>query len=155
MEWQKHNGVLPVSYDYDAANNLTKLTYPDGWEVVFEYDDHNRIEFAKDGARTLASVSYDALSRRESVSYANGTSVKYGYSDRGDLECHDWNFSGTAPANCNSGAPELAWDFTYNGVGQILTRSISDSAYVWSPTAAVTDTYTVNGLNQCTAASCA
>ena len=33
-------------------------------------------------------------------------------------------------------------------MGQIWTRTISNNAYVWSPTAQATDIYAVNGLNQ-------
>ena len=37
-------GVMPVSYDYDAASNLTRLTYPDSWAVDFTYDALNQID---------------------------------------------------------------------------------------------------------------
>ncbi|MEO1137337.1 MAG: RHS repeat-associated core domain-containing protein, partial [Pseudomonadota bacterium] len=105
---------------------------------------------AKDGARTLASVAYDALSRRQRITYDNGASASYAYTNRGDLTCHDWNLTGAAPANCNDAGAEIAYDFTHNGVGQILSQSVSDSAYRWSPSANGVDAYAVNGLNQYT-----
>lgn len=64
-----HNGGMPVSYQYDAASNPTKMTYPDGWDVDFTYDALNRVISAahNDGmgtVRELAAVDYDLLSRR-------------------------------------------------------------------------------------------
>ncbi len=148
---QTHGGALPVSYAYDQAGNVSKLTYPDSFDVDFVYDALNRVTSAKDGARVLASVSYDALSRRQSVSYANGTSAQYGYTARGDLTCHDWNLTGAAPANCNAAGAEIAYDFAYNPVGQLISKSLNDPLLKWSPAGNSSDAYAANGLNQYTA----
>ena len=40
---------------------------------------------------------------------------------------------------------------TYNGVGQLLTKAVSDPAFNWTPPGNATDSYAVNGLNQYTA----
>ena len=87
---------------------------------------------------------------RRSADYRNGTSADYAYTPRGDLTCHDWNFTGTAPASCNSGAPELAWDFSYSGVGQLTSETVSDPLYAWQPQTLGSDAYVANGLNQYT-----
>ncbi len=147
---QEHAGQLPIIYNYDAAGNQTKLTHPDGFVVDYTYDALNRVTAAKDGTRTLASVAYDRRSLRQSVTYDNGTSAQYGYTARGDLTCHDWNLTGTAPTVCNTGAPEIAYDFAYNGVGQMTSRTISDSLLYWSPTTNESDAYARNSLNQYT-----
>ena len=131
---QKHNGSVTVSYEWDAANNLTKLTWPDGFDVDYLWDANNRITQAKDGSRVLASVTYDALSRRQAVSYANGTSVTHAYTDRGDLTDHDLAFTGGLAAN---------YDYSYNGVGQLLTRQVSDPTFDWLPQGSATDSYAV------------
>ena len=102
-----------VSYDWDAANNLEKLTWPDGFEIDYVWDANNRVDQAKDGSRILADVAYDALSRRQAVAYANGTNVTYTLSPRGDLDAHDHGFNGSA----------LGYDFTYNGVGKLLSKT--------------------------------
>jgi RHS repeat-associated protein len=133
-----------VSYQYDAAGNRTRLTHPDGFAVDFAYDALNRVTGANDNngtPRVLASVSYDALSRRQTVAYANATSASYGYTARGDLTDHDWSFGGSAAA---------AYDFAYNGVGQLVSKTVSDSALAWSPAGNSSDAYVVNGLNQYT-----
>ncbi len=144
------NEIMTVSYQYDAAGNQTKLTHPDGFAVDFIYDALNRVTAAKDGTRTLASVAYDRQSRRQSVTYDNGTSAQYDYTPKGNLTCHDWNLTGAAPASCNTGAPEIAYDLGFNGVGQMISRSVSDPLLRWSPTTNETDSYTPNGLNQYT-----
>lgn len=133
-------GDLTVTRQYDAANNLTRLTHPDGFAIDFTYDANNRIRAARHGARTLADVSYDPLSRRQSVDYGNGTSAGYGYSARGDLTDHDHVFAGAG----------VSYDFSYNGVGQTLNKQVSDAAYGWVAPDASTENYTVNGLNQYT-----
>ena len=87
------------------------------------------------------NVTHDALSRRQAVSYANGTSVTHAYTDRGDLTDHDLAFTGGLAAN---------YDYSYNGVGQLLTRQVSDPTFDWLPQGSATDSYAVNGLNQYT-----
>jgi len=135
---QSHNGALAVAYAYNKAGNTTKLTYPDGWDVDYTYDALYRVTAAKDGVRVLASLTYDLQSQRLSISYGNGTSAAYGYTPRGDLTDHDLSFTG---ANAN-------YDFTYNGVGQLLSESVSDPLLEWLPAMDSVDNYTTNGLNQ-------
>jgi len=91
------------------------------------------------------------MPRRVNLLSKNGTSTKYAYSLRGDLVCHDWNFTGGTPGSCNGGAPEAAYDFVYNGAGQVISKAVSDSALVWAPASNGLDDYMVNGLNQYTA----
>jgi len=51
----------------------------------------------------------------------------------------------------------VAYDFTTNGVGQILSESLVSTPtgqdLVWRPAFSATDSYAVNGLNQYTAVS--
>ena len=138
---QSHNGSFTVSYDWDAANNLTKLTWPDGFEVDYIWDANNRVVEAKDGARILASIAYDPLSSRQSVIYDSGASVSFTYTARGNLTDHDLAFAGAAFTN---------YDYTFNGAGQLVSRIVSDPAFSWLPPADATDNYTINGLNQYT-----
>ncbi|KCZ52147.1 hypothetical protein HY29_18270 [Hyphomonas beringensis] len=152
VEWQKHNGTRQVSYSYDAANNLRYLTYPDNWSIEYQYDALNRVTDAIENngiPRTFAHIDYDNLSRRKSITYANGTSSWFDYSDRGDLTCHDWNLTGTSPTACASSVAELEYGFTYNGVSQVLTQTVSDPSMIWTPDVSTT-AYQPNGLDQYT-----
>ena len=138
---QTTNGVMPVSYAYDAASNLTQMTYPDGWAVDFEYDVLSRVTAANHVGANLATLGYDALSRRQSLSYGNGTSASYAFSLRGNLKTHNWSKAG--------GAPLAHYTMSYNGVGQLLSETISDPTLEWSPPLGnTTDHYKANGLNQ-------
>jgi hypothetical protein len=84
------------------------------------------------------------------ITYANGTSAQYGYTARGDLTCHDWNLTGAAPSACNVAGAEIAYDFTFNGVGQLVTKALNDPLLKWSPAGNSSDAYAANGLNQYT-----
>ena len=158
---QTYAGPLAVSYQYDAASNLVELTYPDGEKVAYGYDARNRVVCAEEGAanlsdpcssagRRLATVSYDDLSRRQQVTYANGTGVNFGYTNKGNLNCHDLNFTGATPALCGDTGAELAYAFSHNGVGQLLSKFVSDNQFVWRSGGSFTSGYSVNGLNQYT-----
>jgi len=131
------------------VGNLTRLTYPDGWRMDYSYDAINRVTAAiDDNGRTLVDLTYDPLSRRQRLNYANGTTAHYGYTPRGDLSCQDWNLAGATPATCNSGSPEIAYDYSYNGARQVLSETVSDNAFAWAPPINSVQTYQTNGLNQ-------
>ena len=162
---QTHNNGLAVSYAYDVANNLVELTYPDASKVAYGYDALGRVICAEEGAanfngpcasagRRLATIAYDAQSRRQSVSYANGATALFAYSARGDIRCHDINLSGAAASSCNGAGAEVAYDFTSNGVGQILSETLASTLsgedLVWRPSFSANDNYASNGLNQYT-----
>ena len=147
-----HNGTMPVSYLYDSGGNIAEMTYPDGWVVQYSYDDLSRVIEAKEGntvhnenpGRILATVQYDDRSRRTSISYANGASEFYGYSDRDELRTHDFVFNSSG----------VNYDFEYNKVGQVDSKSISDSSLFWLPSGSSAHVnYQVNPLNQYTSSS--
>lgn len=116
--------------------------------MAYGYDALGRVICAEEGAanfndpcasagRRLATIAYDAQSRRQSVSYANGSAALFAYSARGDIRCHDINLTGAAASACNGAGAEVAYDFTSNGVGQILSESLTSTLsgedLVWRP----------------------
>ena len=119
---------------------MTRLTWPDAYYVQYRWDANNRIEDAHIGSRILAHVDYDAQSRREWVTYDNGNTVYHGYSGLGDLNNLDHTF----------GSASLNYSFTYNGVGQMLSRTMSDPTFAWDDPQTLLKSYQVNGLNQYT-----
>lgn len=135
-----YSGNRTVSYEWDVANNLTRLTWPDAYYVQYRWDANNRIEDAYIGSRTLAHVDYDAQSRRSMVTYDNGNTVAHTYSGRGDLNHLDHTL----------GSAALNYSFTYNGAGQMLSRTMSDPSFGWDDPTSQLKTYQVNGLNQYT-----
>ncbi len=56
-----------VSYDYDAAGNLSRITYPDGTTRTLEYDDVGRVTSVTNRRGETTSYTYD--SKGELISF--------------------------------------------------------------------------------------
>ncbi len=130
-----------VSYQYDAASNRTRLTWPDGYYVQYAFDALDRMSTASEnGATTLATYSYDPLSRRTNLAYGNGTTVSYGYSPAGDLVSLVHDLAGTS----NDATTTLA----HNLAHQLSGESVTNPAWRLASPATGSTTYVPNGLNQ-------
>lgn len=150
--------TMTTGYEYDTAGNITRLTYPDGYFISHVFDALNRpirtceqvssaicSTAAISGATSLlARLSYDPLSRRTGVTYRNGAASSYAFTKRGDMTDLDW----TRPVNPPSLPLFAGYDFTYNGVGQVLSETVSDPLLRRLPGAIGADSYVKNGLNQ-------
>ena len=131
-----------VSYQYDAASNRTRLTWPDAFFVTYAYDAINRLTaVSQSGTTTLASYAYDAASRRTGLTYGNTAAVAYSYTANNDLTNLNQTFSGST-AN---------FTYTYNNVHQRASQTVSNAAYHFAPPAvAGSVAYTPNVVNQYT-----
>ncbi|MBS0473457.1 MAG: hypothetical protein JSR60_20480 [Proteobacteria bacterium] len=59
------SGTRTISYQYDAASNRTRMTWPDGYYVQYGFDALNRMTTASEnGSTTLATYGYDPRGRR-------------------------------------------------------------------------------------------
>lgn len=135
-----------VAYEYDAASRRNRITWPDGFYLTYEYDSADAVKYVRRaGSDTLITLSYDNLGRREGLARGNGTSSTYGYDPSSLL------LTSIAHILPNATADQVAFGLTYNVAGQVKSRTISNSAYVWSGAYAVNRAYTSNGLNQFTA----
>ena len=133
-----------MAYQYDLAGNRTRITWPDGVYVTYEYDNLYRTTAAKEsGSSTLVGVAYDNLQRRMDLTRLNGVTTSYGYDAASRLTSIFHNLTGTA----NDQTITMA----YTPASQIRTKVGSNSLYDWTG-AQVTGTYTANGLNQITGA---
>ena len=74
-----------VGYGYDLANGLTGLRYPNGKEVIREFDPAGRLESITDWFGKTTTFAYDADSNLEGVVFpaASGNLDEYSY-DRAD-----------------------------------------------------------------------
>jgi RHS repeat-associated protein len=62
-----------VQFDYDKAGNLLTTTYPDFYQVTYEYDVFDRAEYVKDqSGGTIAEVSYHADDSLDYSTFENG-----------------------------------------------------------------------------------
>jgi YD repeat-containing protein len=143
-------GTKTLSYQYDAASNRTRITWPETtpFYVTTSYDALNRPTVIKElGTTNLASYAYDDLSRRTTVTLGNGAVTTYSYTTQSALAILDHNLTSTPQDN--------TWTYTRNQAQEIVTQAFSNNAYQWTGYANGTVNYTSNGLNQYTAAGSA
>ena len=131
------------NYQYDAAGNRTRLTWPDGFYVTTDYDALNRPTTLKEqGSVTLAGYAYDDLFRRSTVTLGNGTTSTATYDNQSALSGLSHTFVG--------GSGNVSFNFTRNQVGEIVGHDGNNNLYPWTA-ANLNQTYAANGLNQYTA----
>ncbi|MCP5396172.1 MAG: RHS repeat-associated core domain-containing protein [Sphingomonadaceae bacterium] len=139
-----------VSFQYDAAGRMTRLTWGDGFYAVYDYDVTNQVtkireNGATSGVGVLASYSYDNLGRRTTVTSGNGAVTSYGWDAVSRLTSLTHNFTGTAD-DITIGS------MAYNPAGQITSQLRSNDAYSWDEHYNTDRAYVNNGLNQVTSA---
>lgn len=140
-----------VSSQYDLAGRRTRVTLPGATTLWADYDfdvlgnvTAIRENGATSGVGVLASYAYDSLSRPTTVTFGNGTSQSYSYDAASRLASQTLDLPGTAN--------DLTQGFTYNPASQIKSVARSNDAYAWTGAQALSRGYSVNGLNQYTAA---
>jgi RHS repeat-associated protein len=148
-------GVTKISYD--ARDNVTNITYPngrgfsfaydsdghrtsrigfDGYTLNYGYDVAGRLATLTDGSNNqLVRYTYDASGRLSTETKGNGTVATYGYNSAGQLVA----LTNAAPG----GGVQSFFNYTYDAKGNRLT--MTDSAGVTS--------YTYDDLNQLTGVS--
>ncbi len=72
-----------TGYEYDLANQLLKITYPNGKAVTRAYDKAGRLEKVTDWLEHTTKFGYDADSDLTTITFPSGTSNedKYTYND--------------------------------------------------------------------------
>jgi RHS repeat-associated protein len=172
---RKRDGVT-LTYQYDALNRLRQKNVPasaggaPGYSVYYGYDLRGLQTYARfgsdagpgvtntyDGADRLAGLDaighpiaqlgYDAAGRRSSLGQGYDTfasSASYGYDPVGRLQSLGHDLAGTAS--------DQMLTFAYNPAGQVVARTSSNDSYASNTAYNVNRGYSVNGLNQYTAA---
>jgi len=135
-----------VGYQYDGAGNRTRLTYPGGHFVTYEYDELNRLRGIRDAgaAQDIVTYGYDSLSRRILTTRRNGTSTTRAWELDDDLELIRHQFPGGT----------LTWSYGYDAVHNRTSMSVPDDPrFSFDLTQLVPATYASNELNQYTVVS--
>jgi RHS repeat-associated protein len=96
------------------------------------------------GVGVLAAYAYDDLGRRTSLTRGNGTVTSYAFDPVSRLSSLTHDSLGTVE--------DVTTSFTYNPAGGIASSVRSNDVYKWNGHYNVDRPYTVNGLNQLTAA---
>ena len=133
-----------VWYGYDAAGRRTWVSWPDGFYASYEYNHGNDLVAIRENGNqswALQTTAYDNLGRRIATGKGNGVVSSWSYDGIGRLASLSQDMAGTAQ--------DVAWGYTYNPAGQIVSRSVSNNSYVYTP-APTAIAYVNNILNQLT-----
>lgn len=141
-----------LTYQYDADSNRTRVTHPDTNYVTYNYDGLDRADCilmanaatcaVAPAVNKVASYAYNGIGQRTGFNGAVTTS--YGYDPVGRLNTLTNNLAASTYNN--------QWTFGFNPAGQINSNSRSNDTFAWTGAVNVNRDYTVNGLNQYTAA---
>ncbi len=151
-----------LGYQYDADSNRTRVTFPDGNYVSYDYDGLDRpLLIKRNGTATLASYTYDSAGRRIAFTSGSAITTGYGYDGVGRVNViantlpnsssYNFDFRG----GCNDAAGNAAMAICYNPASQITSLTRSNNAFAFTGTYNVNRSYNVNGLNQYTTAGSA
>ena len=137
-----------MSYQYDAAGRMTRITWPDAFYAAYDHDLYGAVTAVREngavsGAGVLATWAYDDLGRPETVARAGGAgaSTTWGYDGFARLDSLAHDAGGTAD--------DVTLGFDHNPSGQITGRAVSNPAYVYAPVTGST-AYDIDGLNAVT-----
>jgi len=75
-----------VGFVLDANGNVTKIHYPDGKDVLYEYDSHNRLTHVTDWNARVMEYFYDLAGKVTSIQHANGTKRTIAYNADGTTD---------------------------------------------------------------------
>jgi RHS repeat-associated protein len=133
---------LGYAFQYDSAGRRTRLTYPDGVYLTYDFDVLGRTSAIRDsGGVAQVSFGYDSAGRRNSLAYANGVATSYTYDPIGRLATLSHDFAGTNE--------DVTFSYSYNAASQITSRTASNNLYAFNGTFMPGNgTSAVNGLNQ-------
>lgn len=131
-----------MSYQYDLAGRRTRQTWPDAFFVTNTWslaDEMTAILHA--GTTQIIGYSYDNLGRRTGITRGNGVTSAFGYDAASRLTSLSHDVGGADA--------DVTFGYAYNPASQVVSKTTSNNAYVYSPTASET-TYANNGLNRVT-----
>jgi RHS repeat-associated protein len=130
-----------IGYGYDAASNLTTITYPGSKTVTYAFDDANRIETVTDWGSRVTSYAYDAAGRIGSFTLPNGVVTTYGYDDASRT---------TSVSHVKNAATIAERGYTFDDLGNRLTstRGAAADTYVYDELYRITGITYADGIEQ-------
>ena len=138
-----------ISYKYDAAGNLTRITHPDGNFFTYAYTGAGMLDEVLLGtSSSMMNWLLDSTGRLSQIQRWRTTSA-------------DWAAKSTLGYDVVSrlasnaiGINGSTWDttasFTYNPASQLKTAANTNDAFAWTDHRNASRGYAVNGLNQYT-----
>jgi RHS repeat-associated protein len=143
-------GQNTTTYSYDPASNLATVTYPNGLQSSFTYDDLNRLksmngytyQFGPTGNRTSASEpsgravnwTYDGIYRltNETISldpHSNNGTASYGLDSVGNRTSQTSSLPGIPPGNFSYEPDDRLSTETYDNNGNTLVSGARTFVY--------------------------
>ena len=142
------DGFGVMAYEYDAADRMTRIIWPDSFYAAYDYDLTGAVTAIREngatsGAGVLAQYAYSNLGQLTEITRAGGSGAAtiYGYDAFARLVSLAHDASG--------GGDDVTLGFSYNPADQTTGRTVNDTDYVWAPATGAT-TYQLNGLNEVT-----
>ena len=136
-----------VSYSYDAAGRRTQAVYPSSLTINYDWG-VSSLNDIKEGSNQLVSFTYDQFGRRTAltrgVSGSPVMTTNYTYDDLSQLATLNFDLASTGN--------DVTRTFSLNQAGQVTQKSSTAGTYDMPAPSTGSTTYTVNGLNQMTAA---
>jgi len=136
-----------ITMQYDSADRLTMISYPNGLSLQYSYDSGGRriqmvdqtgftVNYAYDAAGRLAELTdgsgsliviytYDSAGRLEQKDMGNGTRTVYSYDADGEV----LSITNYAPDHVTVNSFD---DYTYDGVGNVSTDTNQDGEWSYS-----------------------
>jgi RHS repeat-associated protein len=136
-----------LTYAYDANDNRTRVTHPDGMWFGYDHDRLDRpLTIRENGAAPLTGYSYDDQALVVSQPWAGGAggTTSYAYDGTGRLKMHARDVAGSGYDQ------NIA--YTLNQASQVTREVRNNPAYATPVPGSLSHSYTTNGLNQYTVA---
>jgi RHS repeat-associated protein len=142
--------VYTTSYQYDVGSRLTGLTYPDSMQVLYSYDDLNRVTEVKryvDGSNDeilMNNAQYNTEGQVTQFDYGNGLQAHFSYDSRDRITAIDVK---------DNAIPFLDLSYSYDSTGNIvqIMNGWRDCSSAWHTD---TESYGYDGLDRITSATC-
>jgi RHS repeat-associated protein len=129
-----------VGRQFDLVGNLTRLTYPDNYYVVYGYDGAYELTGLTDSnSVTLLSQSYNNLGQISTISRTSGPSESRNYGADQRLSSQALTFSDSSK--------NVTFNYTYNLAGQAMSMTPTNSLYANGNSPAATS-YQTDGQNR-------
>jgi len=134
-----------IGYGYDAAGNITQLTYPNGQQVTRGFDADERLASTKDWLENTVTFGYDPNSNQTTTTLPDtaGTVDTSPFDDADQLSSitsaqgqntlasmnYTRNGDGQITADSEAGLPGSGGSYAYNQLGQLSAYNGSSYTY--------------------------
>ena len=129
------SGTISTTYRYDAEDNMTSVTDPNGNTTTYAYDDFHRMQTQGSPVSGTTSYSYDAAGNLTATTDANGVATTRTYDAANRL------LTATSAGGASSESVTYAYDDpTAGNYGKGRVRSVTD------PSGSMTYAYERRGM---------